>query len=151
MLSVMHAEGDARRESFDQFRQFAAGHEAVEQEFIHEPAHGKLDENRGMADARAAEEDEIAAAIRHLETLDVASGEFAAMFERLAKLIDGHLDAEEHQELPVYSHVADDDEVIAALEALDKVFDFSENGIGDSSYEDFLELACESLRRAPRE
>jgi len=145
MLGVENAQGALRHEAFDQLRQYLAAHEAAEQEFLHEPARGELDEHRGIVESRVQEEDDIAEMMRGLERLSPESVEFTALFKETTERIRTHMQAEEHQEMAAVARALQPDQLEAAMTALEQVAALSEDAIEDASFDDWLDRARDTF------
>lgn len=151
LLGMQHPHGPIRREAFDRLRQLLAAHEAVEHEFVHSQADGPLEQDRGVADARIREEESIAFSIRTLERVGRNSPRFASLAQVLVGKVAAHLEAEEHDELPVIARDGDDQRVRAAIAALQRVPQLAREPIGDACYADWALHLTELLPCAAQE
>ena len=91
---------ESRQEAFDTLRELLARHETAE-EMVVRPLTRDIDNGETVAEARMAEENESKDVLKELENLDIASVEFARMFEQFAGAVLTHAQAEEKTEFPL--------------------------------------------------
>ena len=84
--------GSVREQSFLELRRLLAVHEAIEQSLVHPKA---ADEHTGAPDSRVHEEQDAAALLGTLESLDIESTEFETKFRGLRDAVLRHAEAEE--------------------------------------------------------
>ena len=90
----------SRQKTFDALRELLARHETAE-EMIIRPLTRNIDGGDEIAAARMDEENESKIVLAKLEKLDIASVEFARMFEQFAGAVLTHAQAEEKTEFPL--------------------------------------------------
>jgi hemerythrin superfamily protein len=145
MSAVSDSHGLNRVVGFEKFKTYLAAHEAVEEQYIH--AIGKADlSNTDVVDRRIAEEDEAAAAITELESLDTENDDFATKFDVLINDVVEHAEAEEHRELPQILDAADEDELGRILAALKLVPVIAEHTRGAHAFLELLSTVTEELQ-----
>jgi hypothetical protein len=91
---------EARQQAFDVLRELLARHEAAE-EMIVRPLTRSIDLGEAIASARMDEENESKDVLAKLEKLDIASEEFARLFETFAQAVLTHAQSEEAFEFPL--------------------------------------------------
>ena len=101
---------ESRQETFDRLRELLARHETAE-EMIIRPLTRGIDEGRAVAAARMDEENEAKTTLAELETLDIASVEFARLFEKFAQAVLTHAQREEKLEFPLLMQDLDADQL----------------------------------------
>jgi hypothetical protein len=105
---VKQAEGEHKKDAFDELRQLLAVHETAE-EMVVRPATAKAGA-KDVADARNAEEQEANEVLAELEKLDVGSADFDQQLAGFEKAVDEHAEAEENDEFPVLLRECSEDE-----------------------------------------
>jgi hemerythrin superfamily protein len=95
---VSAAQGDRKRELFEDLVRLLAVHESAEEEVVHPTARRKIDEGDAMVDRRLREEDEAKHALAELYDLGVCHPEFDAKFAALASAVIEHATREENEE-----------------------------------------------------
>src|SRR3954471_23725232 len=90
----------SRQKAFDQLRELLARHETAE-EMIVRPLTRGIDNGEAVASARMEEENKSKDVLAELEKLDIASEEFARLFETFAQAVLTHAQAEETYEFPL--------------------------------------------------
>jgi hemerythrin superfamily protein len=108
---------EARQEAFDILRKLLARHETAE-EMIVRPLTRGIDGGEAVASARMDEENASKDVLAELETLDIASLEFARTFETFAQAVLEHAQAEEVYEFPLLRSMLD----VGKLEQAEKAF-----------------------------
>lgn len=98
MADIRTAEGEHKRQAFDELRALLAVHETAE-EMVLRPVTRSIG-NGAVADARNAEEDEANHILAELEKLDTASPEFDATFAAFEQAVLMHAEKEELEEFP---------------------------------------------------
>lgn len=91
---------EARQEAFDALRELLSRHETAE-EMIVRPLTRGIDGGKAISAARMDEENESKVTLAKLEKLDIASVEFARLFEKFALAVLTHAQAEENHEFPL--------------------------------------------------
>ena len=91
---------ESRQEMFDRLRELLARHETAE-EMIVRPLTRRVDNGDDVAAARMDEENEAKVVLARLEKLDIASVEFARLFETFAQAVLTHAQREENLEFPL--------------------------------------------------
>jgi len=104
---------ESRQDAFDQLRELLARHETAE-EMIVRPLTRGVDDGASVAAARMQEENEGKDMLAELERLDIASEEFARLFERFARAVLTHAQNEESDEFPLLRDDLDEDQLRAA-------------------------------------
>ncbi|HEV2635808.1 MAG TPA: hemerythrin domain-containing protein [Actinocrinis sp.] len=95
---VNTSSGAARQAAFDQLRELLAVHEAGEEAVLRPVSRSLL--GKEQAAARNQEEHQAAQTLAALETLDVHSRDFTALFGRLEMDVATHAALEESEEFP---------------------------------------------------
>jgi hypothetical protein len=95
---IAGADGDGRKQSFDELRALLAVHEAAEELIVRPVAEKTAGE--GEADARNAEEKEAARVLKRLEGMDVAGPEFLRTIAEFEQAVSAHAEHEEQEEFP---------------------------------------------------
>jgi len=108
---------DSRQEAFDDLRELLARHETAE-EMIVRPLTRGIDEGGPIASARMDEENASKEALAELEKLDIASIEFARLFEKFAQAVLTHALSEEKYEFPLLREHLDEADLDRAEKAL---------------------------------
>lgn len=98
MAEIHAADGEHKRQAFDELRALLAAHETAE-EMVLRPVTRSVGNER-VAQARNAEEDEANHVLAELEKLDVASADFDAMFADFEQAVLQHAEREELEEFP---------------------------------------------------
>lgn len=98
----------ARKQAFDELREMLSRHETAE-EMIVRPLTRRFDNGDAVANARMDEENTAKEVLAELEHLDIASVEFARLFETFAKSVLEHALAEEAYEFPLLGRNLDAD------------------------------------------
>ncbi|MFD0134777.1 hemerythrin domain-containing protein [Streptomyces sp. NPDC127159] len=96
--AVKGAQGDRRKESFDELRGLLAVHETAE-EMIVRPAAKKTAGER-EAEARNSEEKQANEVLAQLEKMDLSSSEFETQFAQFEQDVLAHAEHEELKEFP---------------------------------------------------
>jgi len=91
---------ESRQEAFDALRELLVRHETAE-EMIVRPITRGIEGGKAVAAARMDEENESKVTLAKLEKLDIASVEFARLFEKFALAVLTHAQAEENHEFPL--------------------------------------------------
>ena len=104
---VKSAEGDHRQHAFDELRALLAVHETAE-EMVLRPVTRDV-AGQAVFDAHLQEEAEANEVLKHLESLDVTSADFAAELESFEAAVDQHAEAEETEEFPHVLSSCDED------------------------------------------
>jgi hemerythrin superfamily protein len=91
---------ESRQQAFDQLRELLARHETAE-EMIVRPLTRGIESGVAVAAARMDEENESKQVLADLEKLDIASVEFARLFEQFGHAVLTHAQAEETYEFPL--------------------------------------------------
>lgn len=108
---------ESRQETFDALRELLARHETAE-EMIVRPLTRGIDGGKPVANARMDEENEAKVTLAKLEKLDIASVEFARLFEKFAGAVLTHAQAEENHEFPLLRRHLDEDQSARAEKLL---------------------------------
>jgi len=99
MADIRTADGDHKRQAFDELRALLAAHETAE-EMVLRPVTRSLGE-QAVAQARNAEEDQANHVLADLEKLDPADAEFDATFATFEQAVLMHAEKEEREEFPL--------------------------------------------------
>jgi len=91
---------EARQEAFDVLRELLARHETAE-EMILRPLTRGIDGGDAIASARMDEENHSKDVLAELEKLDIASEDFARLFETFGQAVLAHAQSEEAFEFPL--------------------------------------------------
>lgn len=91
---------ESRQEAFDRLRELLARHETAE-EMIVRPLTRGIENGEAVASARMDEENHSKDVLAELENLDIASEEFARLFETFAQAVLTHAQSEESYEFPL--------------------------------------------------
>src|SRR4051794_14430086 len=97
---------EARQEAFDVLRELLARHETAE-EMIVRPLTRGIARGEAVASDRMAEENDSKDVLAELERLNIASEDFARMFEKFALAVLTHAQNEEVYEFPLLSQHLD--------------------------------------------
>jgi hemerythrin superfamily protein len=108
---------EARQEAFDRLRELLARHETAE-EMIVRPLTRGIAQGGPVASARMDEENESKDVLSKLESLDIASVEFARLFETFGHAVLTHAQNEETYEFPLLRQHLDDDKLATAEKQL---------------------------------
>lgn len=108
---------ESRQETFDALRELLARHETAE-EMIVRPLTRSIDDGGSVAGARTDEENESKKVLATLEKLDIASVEFARLFEKFAQEVLTHAQHEETKEFPLLRARLDSDKLETAEKQL---------------------------------
>jgi iron-sulfur cluster repair protein YtfE (RIC family) len=114
--AVQTAPRHLRQESFDELRELLAVHEAGE-EVVLRPV-SRRGAGKRIAETRNQEESEAAQVLADLEEMDVASEQFAAKLNDLAKAVSEHAEREETEEFPAVQSAGTEQELVAMGEKL---------------------------------
>jgi hemerythrin superfamily protein len=95
---VETAQGDVKRELFEDLVRLLAVHESAEEEVVHPTARRKLDDGEQVVDERLEEEDEAKHALAELYDLGVDHPEFNSKVSTLAQAVTQHAMREESEE-----------------------------------------------------
>ncbi|SHF93637.1 hemerythrin domain-containing protein [Streptoalloteichus hindustanus] len=95
---VRTAQGDRKRELFQDLVRLLAVHETAEEETVHPVARRKIDNGEQVVEARLAEEDEAKHVLAELHDLGVDHPEFDTRLERFAQSVIDHATHEENEE-----------------------------------------------------
>ncbi|HEX5095003.1 MAG TPA: hemerythrin domain-containing protein [Acidimicrobiia bacterium] len=98
LAAVESAQGTAKKDAFDQLARKLSAHEAAEEEVVH-----PLTEDLGATDVAASvemEESEASVLLSDMASMDVASSEFEAAFQKLKLAVMAHARHEESEEHP---------------------------------------------------
>lgn len=107
----------SRQEAFDHLRELLSRHETAE-EMIVRPLTRRFDNGDAVANARMDEENKSKEVLAELEHLDIASVEFARLFETFGQAVLEHAQAEEVYEFPLLRRNLDADRSQEAEEHL---------------------------------
>lgn len=95
---VKSAEGDHKRQAFDELRALLAVHETAEEMIVRPVARETA--GKQEADARNHEEEEANKVLATLEKMDVASAEFDTRLAQFERAVVKHAEREENEEFP---------------------------------------------------
>ncbi|WP_344084080.1 hemerythrin domain-containing protein [Luedemannella helvata] len=95
---VSSAEGDTKRELFDDLVRLLAMHETAEEEVVHPMARRKLDDGDDIVDSRLAEEEDAKQVLSDLYDMGVDAPGFDEGLAELAQDVIAHAEAEEAEE-----------------------------------------------------
>jgi hemerythrin superfamily protein len=98
MADIRAADGDYKRQTFDELRALLAVHETAE-EMVLRPVTRSIGD-QAIADARNSEEHEANQVLAELEKLDPVSTAFDATFAGFEQAVLRHARNEEHEEFP---------------------------------------------------
>jgi len=104
---VTSAEGEHKKQAFDELRALLAVHETAEEMVLRPVTNDAA--GKAVADARNQEESDANEVLKKLEKLDVASSDFDALLADFEKSVDSHAEAEEHEEFPAILSSCDED------------------------------------------
>ena len=104
---------ESRQQAFDELRELLARHETAE-EMIIRPLTKDADNGFAVASARMDEENEGKVMLAELEKLDIASVEFARLFEKFGHAVLTHAQNEETYEFPLLRQTLDADRLETA-------------------------------------
>jgi hemerythrin superfamily protein len=107
---VSTAEGDHKKQAFDELRALLAVHETAE-EMVLRPVSKKV-AGEQVADARNNEEHEANEVLAELEEMDVATPDFDAQLAKFERAVSDHADHEENEEFPHVMSTCDEEERI---------------------------------------
>ena len=107
----------SRQQAFDQLRELLSRHETAE-EMIVRVLTRRFDNGDEIASARMDEENKSKEMLVELEHLDIASVEFARLFETFGQKVLEHAQAEETYEFPLLRRNLDADRLEKAEEQL---------------------------------
>ncbi len=110
--------GSVREQAFLELRRLLAVHETLEQQIVHPKAR---DEHAGTPDSRVHEEDDAAAMLTTLESLDIESTEFETKFRGLREAVLQHAEAEELTEFGDLQDTFGDDTLARAQDAVTRI------------------------------
>ncbi|GLY63943.1 hemerythrin domain-containing protein [Amycolatopsis taiwanensis] len=94
------AQGDRKRELFEDLVRLLAVHETAEEIVVHPTARREIDKGDSVVEARLHEESEAKQALAELHDLGVDHPDFDAKLAQLAKDVVDHADHEERDEFP---------------------------------------------------
>ncbi|GGM45819.1 hemerythrin [Longimycelium tulufanense] len=94
------AQGDRKRELFEDLVRLLAVHESAEEEVVHPIARRRIQNGETVVDDRLREENEAKEALAELYELGVDHPEFDGKLRALAKDVIDHATHEENQEFP---------------------------------------------------
>jgi len=97
---VMAANGERRRERFEELARLLAVHETAEEEVLHPVARRTIDAGPAVVDARLAEEKEAKELLADLHEQGVTAPDFLANLRRLRISVLEHAKREERYEFP---------------------------------------------------
>jgi hemerythrin superfamily protein len=95
---VQSAQGETKRDLFEDLVRLLAVHESAEEEIVHPFARRKLDDGDQVVDARLVEEDEAKHVLAELYDLGVDHPEFDAKLAAFAMSVNEHATHEESEE-----------------------------------------------------
>lgn len=95
---VQSAQGEQKRELFEDLVRLLAVHETAEEEVVHPAARMQLERGDEVVDSRLQEEDEAKHVLAGLHDLGVDHPEFDAKLAALAESVDQHATREENEE-----------------------------------------------------
>lgn len=104
---------ESRQETFDTLRELLARHETAEEMIVRPLTRGLIRGGEVAAD-RMAEENEGKIILADLEELDIASVDFARLFEKFALAVLTHAQNEEAYEFPLLRRHVDADKLATA-------------------------------------
>ena len=107
---VRDAEGEHRKQAFDELRALLAAHETGE-EMVLRPVSDE-DAGKEVADARNQEEHRANQVLADLEKMDVSSTEFDRMFAEFEHAVLDHAEHEEREEFPAVRDREDPDKLV---------------------------------------
>lgn len=96
--AVAQAQGDEKRDLFNDLVRLLAVHESAEEQVVHPTARGKIEGGESIVDARLAEESDAKQALADLYDLGVDHPDFDAQLQMLAEEVIRHATAEETEE-----------------------------------------------------
>ncbi len=108
---------DTRQSAFDALRELLARHETAE-EMIVRPLTRGIEGGGTIAEDRMAEENDSKEVLAELENLDIASEEFARLFEKFALAVLTHAQNEETREFPLLRQHLDEERLEKAEKQL---------------------------------
>ncbi len=94
------ADGEGRKEPFEQLVRLLAVHETAEEEVVYPAIRTAVEEGDRLADARTAEEDEAKKALSDLEKTGVDGAEFPERLQTVKGLVLTHARNEEQEIFP---------------------------------------------------
>ncbi|WP_055489110.1 hemerythrin domain-containing protein [Streptomyces sp. TP-A0356] len=106
---VKSAQGEQKKQAFDQLRALLAVHETAE-EMIVRPA-AKKTAGEKEAEARNREEEEANQVLAELEKMDIPGAEFDARIAAFEKSVIDHAEHEEQEEFPALREGCTEDEL----------------------------------------
>lgn len=95
---VQGAQGETKRELFEDLVRLLAVHESGEEELVHPFARRKIDDGDMVVDARLQEEDEAKHVLAELYDMGVDNPEFDTKLAALAMSVNEHATHEENEE-----------------------------------------------------
>jgi hemerythrin superfamily protein len=116
MADIRSADGQHKRQAFDELRALLAAHETAE-EMVLRPVTRSVGDAE-VAEARNAEEDEANHVLAELEKLDPAGAEFDATFATFEQAVLRHAEKEEREEFPRVRQNSSPDRLAALGKAL---------------------------------
>lgn len=106
---VKSAQGEQKKQTFDELRALLAVHETAEELILRPTA--KKTAGDDEADARNHEEEEANKVLAELEKMDVTSAEFDAKFAAFEKSVIDHAEHEEQEEFPAVRRGCDEEQL----------------------------------------
>ena len=104
---VKRAQGEQKKQTFDELRALLAVHETAEELILRPTARKTAGE--AEAEARNHEEEEATKVLAELEKMDVSSPEFDDKFAAFEKSVIDHAEHEEQEEFPAVRRGCDED------------------------------------------
>ena len=108
---VASAQGDDKRELFDDLVRLLAMHETAEEEVVHPVARRNLDDGDDIVDSRLAEENDAKQVLSDLYEMGVDAPGFDEALAELAQDVIAHAEAEEAEEFITMREVLDADQL----------------------------------------
>jgi hemerythrin superfamily protein len=97
---VTAAQGEEKRERFEDLVRLLAVHETAEEEVVHPTARQKIEGGDQIVNSRLQEEDEAKRALAELYDMGVDHPDFNGKLTALAEAVTRHADREEAEEFP---------------------------------------------------
>ena len=119
---VKSAQGEQKKQTFDELRALLAVHETAEELILRPTA--KRTAGDAEAEARNHEEEEANKVLAELEKMDVTSAEFDAKLAAFEKAVIDHAEHEEREEFPAVRRGCDEEQLKglgARLQMVEKV------------------------------
>ena len=108
---VAEADGDQKRELFEDLVRLLAVHESAEEEVVHPTARRKLDDGDDIVDSRLEEEDQAKHTLADLYDLGVDHPDFDSRLRTLAGAVTRHATNEETEEFSRLREILQPDEL----------------------------------------